>query len=403
MSGSPPQSPIFPAAGPQAAGTASSPPLPKSAGTIPRAAPTFWGALHGIWLFTWKPQLALRRLPFLLLGLLALPALVYLTVPSRRSGPSPDSALGNPAMWVNRFSRQLERANAPLSADQKNRLLAIFSEEFARTQSAPAEGLSSDALAAREREDIKACYARILARAQTVLNETQFNRFRGFEKLTLSMTQQRVKPRWGRTEPFYHWLIDFYFFVILPLQCVRGTGGLIRDELQADTLGFLLTRPLSRARLLVLKYLTQTAWLQLTLVLETLLLFLAGGLRQIPSLPSLLPLLLAAQLLAVPAWSALGLFLGQVTKRYLAIALLYGLIVEMGIGRIPTNINTLSLIRHLKTLLAHNPALQTLYAWSGTGVLNSLGALVFAAALFLMLAALLFTFREYHQTAEMQK
>ena len=125
--------------------------------------------------------------------------------------------------------------------------------------------------------------------------------------------------------------------------------------------------------------------------------------RQMPALGSLLPLFLAAQILAVPAWSALGLFLGQVTKRYLAIALLYGLIVEMGIGRIPTNINTLSLVRHLKTLLTHNPALHTLYDWTATGVPLSVGALVFAAALFLTLAALLFTFREYHQTAEMQK
>ena len=75
----------------------------------------------------------------------------------------------------------------------------------------------------------------------------------------------------------------------------------------------------------------------------------------------------------------------------------------MGIGRIPTNINTLSLVRHLKTLLAHNPALQKLYDWNGAGVLLSIGALVFAAGLFLTLGALLFTFREYHQTAEMQK
>lgn len=383
--------------------TASPLALTVKAATAPRPAPGFLGALRGIWLFTWKPQLAWRRLPLLLLGLLALPVLVYLTIPSQRSGPRHDSALGNPAVWVSRFARQLDRANAPLSSEQQSRLLAIFSEEFARVESAPIEGLSSEAGAAREREEIKACHDRILTRAQTMLDDAQFARFRSFEKLAVATAQQRVRPRWGRTEPFYHWLVDFYFFVLLPLQCVRSTGGVIRDELQADTLGFLLARPLSRARLLVLKYLSQTAWLQLILLLETLLLFLAGSLRQVPSLATLLPLLLAAQFLAVPAWSALGLFLGQLTKRYLAVALLYGLIVEMGIGRIPTNINTLSLIRHLKTLLAHNPALQTLYEWSGAGVPKSVGALAFAAALFLTLATLLFTFREYHQTSEMQR
>ena len=100
--------------------------------------------------------------------------------------------------------------------------------------------------------------------------------------------------------------MDFYFFVILPLGCVRASGALIRDELQADTLGFLTTRPLSRARLLAAKYLSQTAWLQIVFLIETLLLFAAGLLRHIPAIGALMPLFLAAQLLAVPAWSALG-------------------------------------------------------------------------------------------------
>jgi hypothetical protein len=118
-------------------------------------------------------------------------------------------------------------------------------------------------------------------------------------------------------------------------------GALIRDELETDTLGFLTTRPLSRARLLLIKYLSQTAWLEIWMLVQALLLFAAGSLRQIPALGGLIPLFLAAQFLAVLAWGALGLFLGQVSKRYMALALLYGLIVEMGIGRIPTNINTL--------------------------------------------------------------
>jgi ABC-type transport system involved in multi-copper enzyme maturation permease subunit len=191
--------------------------------------------------------------------------------------------------------------------------------------------------------------------------------------------------------------------MILPLNCVRMCGGLIQDELQADTLGFLTTRPLSRAKLLILKYLSQTAWLQMIVLVEALLLFAAGYLRQIQSLGALLPLFLGAQCLAVLAWSALGTFFGQVTKRYMALALVYGFIVEMGIGRIPTNINTLSLMRHLKTLLAQNSALQTTYEWMGQGVPLSIGALALATALFLGIAAFLFTVKEYHHTEEMQK
>src|SRR5260221_2967894 len=156
-------------------------------------------------------------------------------------------------------------------------------------------------------------------------------------------------------------------------------------------------------RSLIVKYLSQTAWLQMTMLIEALLLFAVGQLREMPALGALLPLFLAAQFLAVLVWSALGTLLGQLTKRYLALALVYGFIVEMGIGRIPTNINTLSMMRHLKTLLAHNPALQGLYEWTGTGLPLSISALVLGSVLFLGLAALLFTVREYHHTGEMQK
>jgi hypothetical protein len=386
---------------------ASVPPLLPTAARLPRLtsppAPTFLAGLRGIWLFTWKPQLAWRKLPLLVVGLLAVPALVFLTTPSLRSATARHSLLGNPAQRAHDFARLLSRAGTSLQPEQEAQLLQIFNEEFARAEKPPAETLSAGAGATRQREEIKACYDRIHQRAQTLLNEAQFDRFQRFEKIAVQRSQNEVRPAWSRTEPFYHWLIDFYFFLILPLQCVKGCGGLIRDELQADTLGFLVTRPLSRARLLLLKYLTQTAWLQLILLAETLLLFIVGGMRQVPALGALLPLFLAAQFLAVLAWSALGVFLGQVSKRYMALALLYGFIVEMGIGRIPTNINSLSLMRHLKTLLSPNPALHSLYDWSDKGLVLSVGALALATALFVALAALLFTFREYHHTAEMQK
>jgi ABC-type transport system involved in multi-copper enzyme maturation permease subunit len=191
--------------------------------------------------------------------------------------------------------------------------------------------------------------------------------------------------------------------VLLPLNCVRVCGPLIRDDLQANTLGFLSTRPLSRAGLVLGKYLSSTLWLQILLLIETLLLFGIGYVRGIDGLGRLLPLFLGSQIVAVLAWSALGAFLGLVTKRYMAIAILYGLVVELGIGRIPTNINNLSLVRHLKILLGQNPTVQDVYSWTGTGVPLAVGALVLAAIIFASLAALLFTYREYHHTTEMQK
>jgi ABC-type transport system involved in multi-copper enzyme maturation permease subunit len=364
--------------------------------------PTFLLALRGIWLFTWTNEFNWRRLPIRMISLLVLPFLVYITTKSPEAWSNSNTLLGDPVQQLNNFSSRLMRSKIPLQPEQRSQMRQIFEEEFARAETdwhaiEPASNY-------RRSGQIRACNDRMQERAQSILDAGQFTQFQTFLKRNLALSENQSNgPVWTRTSPFYHWLIDFYFFIMLPLSCVQVCGGLIRNELQAATLGFLTTRPLSRARLVIIKYLSQTAWLQILLLVETLLLFEAGNLRQIPALGALLPLFLAAQFLAVFAWSALGIFLGQISNRYIALALVYGAIVELGIGRIPTNINTLSLMRHLKTLLAHNPALQNIYEWTGTGVPFSIGALVMAAAIFLSLAALLFTFLEYHHTSEMQK
>ena len=50
--------------------------------------------------------------------------------------------------------------------------------------------------------------------------------------------------------------------------------------------------------------------------------------------------------------------------------------------------------------LAHNPALQNVYDWSGQGVLMAVSALVLVAGIFLALAALLFTYKEHQHHLE---
>jgi hypothetical protein len=364
----------------------------------------FLAIWRGIWLFTWKSHMTWRRLPLYALLLLGLPALVYLTTSVRawnRRTPDPE----NPQAYFQRLRHRLERARAPLDQEQEKMMEAIFVEEFARSAPATEDQLRAETPEARTKR-VKDCYERIRKRAGELLKEEQMAVLRNQIRWRIQETEQQANKRtWSRSGAYYHWILDFYFLVILPLACVNACGALIRDELQADTLGFLLTRPVSRAQLLAAKYLSQTAWLQVFLLAESLLLVAAGRLQQIPDLGKFLPLFLGAQFLAVFAWSALGLLFGLVARRYIALALVYGLIVERGIGSIPTNINTLSLTRHLKTLLSHHPLLQTIYEWPAPqeSWWLAAGALVLAAAGFLGVAMALFTYLEYHHTSEAQK
>lgn len=371
------------------------PPIPPAETPLPRLLPGFFGAWRGVWLLTWKAQLSWRRLPARLAALLVLPALVYITT------RTPDSwARWEARSFVSALGRRLARSDIEWPPDLQTEINGIVAQEWARAATSWWEqpGENADARRQRWREDVEACGDMIVARARKVLDERQFAVFQSLEE------ERRLGlESWGRADSFYHWLVDFYIFIIVPLACIRGCGALIRDELQADTLGFLITRPVSRARLLLVKYLSQVAWLELVLMAETLLLFAAGAARQIPALGVLMPLVLAVQVLAIPAWSALGVLLGQLTTRYMAAALVYGGVVEMGIGRIPTNINTLSLLRHIKTLLSQNAALQGIYNWPDGSAATAILALAAAPVLFMAVSMLLFTFVEYHHAAEMQK
>ncbi len=209
--------------------------------------------------------------------------------------------------------------------------------------------------------------------------------------------------RTGQPAMFFQWVVVFFLQVALPLYCLAVLGDVIRGELQANTLVFLATRPLSRARLFLVKFLCELAWVELLGVATTMLLLAVGVALGVSQTLAMTPWLLGTTALAAVAYGALSALMGMVHRRFLVLGAIYGLVVEVGIGQIPTNINNLSINRHLRTLLANLAPFQDTYGWSPEGTLTSVLVLAMAPVVLAGLAAALFTWREYHYSEEMHK
>ena len=367
-------------------------------------APTFARGLAALWLLTWRSRLTWRRAPMRVVQLLVLPALLLIITPSRSGWSDGNPWAGRAPKNLSGFNLRLRRENLEISKEQQRAVLAIYQEEYARAEAGRDDALVGTEMTQRRTEAMTACHARVIERVRALLSPERFPLFEKFDHDLREQDKLQVGSwTWGRTRGYYHGLVNLYFSLVMPLVCVAGCGAVLRDELQADTLGFLVTRPLTRGRLLLLKFFAEQAWLQLLFLGETLLLFAVGAVRDVPHLGALLPLFAVTQLLAVAVWGALGLLLGQLTQRFLAVGIVYGLIVEVGIGHIDTNINTLSMFRHLDSLLGRDTALQSVFQWPLHGVPLSVAAPLLATLVFAGVAALLFNFREYHHRGEMQK
>jgi ABC-2 type transport system permease protein len=201
-------------------------------------------------------------------------------------------------------------------------------------------------------------------------------------------------------QEWLQWVAHFHFGLVVPLWCLIAFGSFIRDEVQAGTIGFLLTRPITRFRFLVLRWLCTLVTVQAPLALNTVLLGVAGLMLDISSATSLTLLLVGIQLVVVPAYGAIAAFLGLLTRKYLLLGLVYGFVVEIGIGQIPTNINTLSVARHFRDLLEQSELIVQGAQGSAGQVGGAIGALMILTLIYLGAGTLLFNLREYSQTEE---
>lgn len=205
---------------------------------------------------------------------------------------------------------------------------------------------------------------------------------------------------------FLAWAAGFYVCFLVPILSFTLAAGAMRDDLAPASVDYVLTRPVPRSHYVVWRYLTQVGVAQIDFVFALLVVIGLGLFWQVPGLGAALPWLLAGQVAGVLAFSALGLLCGLLTSRYVIVGLLYGVVVEVGLGNVPTQLSQISLTRHLVALV--QPLLRTGDGgWTvAPGVVNaavsvptSLGILALAILGALALASLLFARREFAGSA----
>lgn len=194
----------------------------------------------------------------------------------------------------------------------------------------------------------------------------------------------------NQQETFFRWAFEFYIAIVLPALAFLSGGGAIRDDMRGQAVDYILTRPVPRWAYLFFRYVAQWLSAQITFLLAFSVLLGLGFYRHVPGLVAGLPLLFAAQLVSVSAFLAFGFLCGVLTSRYVVVGLVYGAVVEIGLGRIPIQLSQLSITRQLRTLLH--------FAWTetptGTVALQTSGMVVALALTMLVLAAVIFARRE---------
>jgi ABC-2 type transport system permease protein len=129
---------------------------------------------------------------------------------------------------------------------------------------------------------------------------------------------------------------------------------LIREEIDDNTIPYLLTRPISRSAVVLYKYLGYLAAVLILLVPPIVLAYGVTEAYQGTGFGANLDVLggfLVATVVGSAAYGALFLFVSVLVRKPLALGLLIGFVWESIVGSIPGDVPKLSVIHYLRSIL----------------------------------------------------
>lgn len=199
---------------------------------------------------------------------------------------------------------------------------------------------------------------------------------------------------------FNNMIIAFYLqFLILILSLFYGSS-VTSEELEGKTLTYLTTRPVSKSSIIVGKYLAYTLMIVFMVALGVVFSFVVlnlDGLRNL-SLYRVLFRDVGVLALGLMCYTAFFTFIGTVLKKSIMFGLIFSFGWENVIQYFPGSTQKFTIVHYLKSLL---PSVSRgrfsflLFRLEPSSTVTSIFMLFLIAAVFIVLACVLFTYKEY--------
>jgi ABC-2 type transport system permease protein len=198
-------------------------------------------------------------------------------------------------------------------------------------------------------------------------------------------------------------MIPLFLQVVLIFVTLVNATALIREEIDDNTLPFLLTRPISKPALVAYKYIGYLVAVLVVLIPPIIAAYgvteAYGGLAFNTDLDVLWGFL-ATTILGSAAYGALFLFISVLVRRPLAVGLLIGFVWESVVDQIPGDVPKISVIHYLKTILKDVIAVSHLTGYrTDLSAGAAAGVLVAVSIALVILAGFVFQQMEFRQKA----
>ncbi|MGQ0797496.1 MAG: ABC transporter permease [Methanobacteriota archaeon] len=198
-------------------------------------------------------------------------------------------------------------------------------------------------------------------------------------------------------------MVPLFLQVVVVFASLVQATSLIREEIEDNTLPYLLTRPVSKPTILLSKYLGYLASVVLLLVPPLLAAYAITEAYAGDALSAdrdVLAAFLVATVLAALAYGAFFTLLSVLVRRPLAAGLGFGFVWEFTVGSIPGDVPRLSIIHYLRSILKELAPFGPLrlYPSDVSAGVASIVLVAFAAAA-LVLAIVVFQQSEFKQKA----